>query len=118
MMILEYLDIKSLSRLSQCCWHFKQVADQDRFWKALFFKSFQDSIILVPSFTRWNFRSKAKELVQKLFFEEYKQKKTEITIDEKLELHDLEIYYGEKVERFPESIVAKIIPKGRRWKYM
>jgi hypothetical protein len=117
-MILEYLDLKSLSRLSQCCWHFKQLADQDRFWKALYFKVHQNKITLVPSFTRWNFRSKAKEFVKQHFDEEYNKKKIEKTIEDKVELTDLKILYKEKVVRFPETVVAKMIPKGRRWKYM
>ena len=117
-MILEYLDLKSLSRLSQCCWHFKQIADQDRFWKLLYFRSFQNSITLVPSLSRWNFRSKAKEFVEKHHLEEYKKKKIKKLTAEKLEMYDLHILYKERVKRFPESVVAKMIPKGKRWKYM
>ena len=51
-LILEYLDSKSLCRVSQCSWYLREEGKRDKYWKKVFFRE-KKKPSLVPGFERW-----------------------------------------------------------------
>ena len=58
--VLENLESKSLCRVSQCCWFFKQMADSDKYWKAVFFKEIRKPSV-VPCYDSWRILGKEED---------------------------------------------------------